>query len=160
MSERAVPRLLGRGFFWNDLSAGDRFRTIRRMVTEADLVNFIGVTGMLESIFIDVGEHGGVIGGRPVPAALTYALMEGLLVQTMIQGTGLALLEVHQRVLAPVRVGDSVSGVVEVLEIRPTSKGGRGVVRSSVLVCNQRDEPVMTYTVSRLLAGRPVALPP
>ena len=159
MSECAVPRLLGQGFFWNDLSAGDCFRTIRRTVTEADLVNFIGVTGMLESIFIDVGEQGGAIGGRPVPAALTYALIEGLLVQTMIQGTGLALLEVHQRVLAPVRVGDSVSGVVEVLEVRPTSKSGRGIVRSSVEVRSQREEPVMTYTVSRLLAGRPAAVP-
>jgi 3-hydroxybutyryl-CoA dehydratase len=153
----APPKLLGVGFFWDDLQAGQRFRTIRRTVTETDLVNFIGVTGMLEAIFIDTGKHGGAIGGRPVPGALTYALIEGLLVQTMVQGTGLALLELHQHIFGPVRVGDSVHGVVEVLDVRATSKGGRGVVQSRVDVYNQRDERVMTYTVSRLLAGRVAA---
>jgi len=49
---------------------GTKFRTFRRTLTETDLVNFISVTGMLEAIFVDA-EHGGVMGGRPVPAALT-----------------------------------------------------------------------------------------
>ena len=46
-------RQLGQGFYWQDLQVGQRFRTHRRTITEADLVGFIGVTGMLEAIFID-----------------------------------------------------------------------------------------------------------
>ena len=44
---------LGLGFTWEQLSAGQRFRTLNRTITETDLVMFTGVTGMLETIFID-----------------------------------------------------------------------------------------------------------
>ena len=149
----ALPRL-GQGFYWQDLSVGQKFRTFRRTLTEPDLVNFIGVTGMLEPIFVDV-DHGGAMGGRPVPAALTYSIIEGFLMQSMLQGTGMALLEVATKVLAPVRVGDSIWATVEVTALRPTSKSGRAVVTSDVRVFNQHAEPVMSYVVTRLLAGRP-----
>lgn len=148
-----LPRL-GQGFYWQDLAVGQRFRTFARTVTEADLVNFIGVTGMLEAIFIEDGFADAAMPGRPVPGALTYALIEGFILQTMIQGTGLAMLELHQKILAPVRVGDTIDATVEVVAIRPTSRSGRAVVTSRIDVFNQHRTPVMTYTATRLLAGR------
>lgn len=156
MREDADLPLLGRGFYWQELSVGQRFQTYRRTVTEADLVNFISATGMLEAIFIDAHYEHGAIKGRPVPAALTYALIEGFILQSMIQGTGLAMLELVQKIHAPVLVGDTIGATVEVTQIRPTSKGGRAVVTSQIDVANQRGEKVMTYTATRLLAGRPV----
>src|ERR1043166_1246459 len=94
---------LGLGFTWEQLSPGQRFRTLNRTITETDLVMFTGVTGMLETIFIDrtFGADKGAIQGQFVPAALTYNLIEGLLCQSMIQGTGLAMLELNQQILAP-----------------------------------------------------------
>jgi acyl dehydratase len=154
MREDADLPLLGRGFYWQELSVGQRFQTYRRTVTEADLVNFISATGMLEAIFIDAHYEHGAIKGRPVPAALTYALIEGFILQSMIQGTGLAMLELVQKIHAPVLVGDTIGATVEVTQIRPTSKGGRAVVTSQIDVANQRGEKVMTYTATRLLAGR------
>lgn len=151
--ETALPTL-GQGFHWQDLRVGQRFQTFRRTVTETDLVNFISTTGMLEAIFIDAHYEHGAISGRPVPAALTYAFIEGFILQTMIQGTGLAMLELTQKIHGPVRVGDTIGATVEVTAIRPTSKGGRAVVSSQIEVTNQRNEPVMTYTATRLLAGR------
>ncbi|AVO49473.1 acyl dehydratase [Melaminivora suipulveris] len=148
-----LPRM-GQGLFWQDLQVGQRWRTFRRTVTEADLVAFINATGMLEAIFIDADHAGGAIPGRPVPGALTYAFIEGFILQSMIQGTGLAMLELHQKILAPVLVGDSIEAVVEVTGVRPTSKGNRAVVSSLITVFNQRREPVMEYTAVRLLAGR------
>jgi len=147
--------LLGQGFYWQDLAVGQRFRTFRRTVTEADLVAFIGTTGMLEAIFIEEGYALGAIAGRPVPGVLTYALIEGFLTQTMIQGTGLAMLELHKRILAPVVVGDTIHARIEVTAIRPTSRADRAIVTSRVDVYNQRDVMVMTYTATRMLAGRP-----
>jgi 3-hydroxybutyryl-CoA dehydratase len=149
--------LLGQGFFWQDLQVGQEFQTFRRTVTETDLVNFISVTGMLEQIFIDAEGAAGAIGGRPVPAALTYALIEGFLLQTMIQGTGLAMLECTQKVLAPVRVNDTIHATVSVVGVRPTSKGNRAIVDSSVEVFNQHGTAVLHYTARRMLAGRPEA---
>ena len=151
--DHAAPRL-GQGFVWQDLQVGQRFRTFRRTVTESDLVQFINVTGMLEAIFIEEGYEGGAMRGRPVPGALTYTLIEGLILQTMIQGTGLTMLELHQKILAPVLVGDTIEAMVEVTGIRPTSKSGRAVVTSRIDVFKQGGVQVMTYTATRLLAGR------
>ena len=151
-----LPRL-GQGFHWQDLAVGQRMRTFRRTVTEADLVGFIGVTGMLEAIFIDAHHEGGAIAGRPVPAVLTYALIEGFLLQSMIQGTGLAMLELHKKILGPVVVGDTINAEVEVTALRPTSKNNRAIVTSRIDIFNQRGEMVITYTATRMLAGRPQA---
>ena len=79
------PALLGQGFVWQDLSVGQRFRTFRRTITETDLVNFTSCTGMLEAISIKKVYAGGAIEGRPVPGALAYTLIEGFILQTMIQ---------------------------------------------------------------------------
>jgi 3-hydroxybutyryl-CoA dehydratase len=149
-------QILGLGFTWEQLSAGQRFRTLNRTITETDLVLFTGVTGMLETIFIDrtFGAEKGAIQGQFVPAALTYSLIEGLLCQSMIQGTGLAMLELKQQVLAPVRVGDTVHGEIEITSVRPTSKGNRGIVVSKIDVKNQNGEVVMSYEATRMLAGR------
>jgi 3-hydroxybutyryl-CoA dehydratase len=148
-------RRLGQGYFWQDLTEGARFQTFRRTITETDLVNFISVTGMLEEIFIDVTHDGGAVGGRLVPAALTYSLIEGMLLTTMIQGTGLALLEASMKVTAPVRVGDTVDAEVIVLSVRPTSRKDRAIVVSRVAVSNQDGAQVLTYDVTRMLAGDP-----
>ena len=145
---------VGLGIHWEDLPVGRRFKTIGRTITEADLVSFINVTGMLEAIFIEEGYEGGAMRGRPVPGALTYTLIEGFILQTMIQGTGLAMLELHQKILAPVLVGDTIEAMVEVTGIRPTSKSGRAVVTSRIDVFKQGGVQVMTYTATRLLAGR------
>ena len=155
--DRHTLRTLGQGFYWQELEAGQRFKTFRRTVTEADLVAFINATGMLEAIFIDAefSEKHGAIKGRAVPAAMTYTLIEGLLLQSMIQGTGLAMLELEKKILRPVFVGDSVWATVEVTAVRPTSKGNRAIVTSQVDILNQRDETVIVYKAVRMLAGRP-----
>ena len=147
---------LGLGFTWEQLSAGQKFRTLNRTVTEADLMMFVGVTGMVEVIFTDhtFGAEKGTIQGRFVPAALTYSLIEGLLCQSMIQGTGLAMLELNKKVLAPVRVGDTIHAEVEVTSVRPTSKGNRGIVASKIDIKNQNGEVVITYEATRMLAGK------
>ena len=149
-------KTLGLGFTWEQLSAGQKFRTLNRTITEADLMMFIGVTGMVEVIFTDqtFGAGRGAIQGRFVPAALTYSLIEGLLCQSMIQGTGLAMLELNKKVLKPVRVGDTIHAEVEVTSVRPTSKGNRGIVASRVDIKNQDGEVVISYDATRCWPAR------
>lgn len=151
-------RTLGIGIYWDDLRVGEKFRTLNRTITEPDIVNFIGVTGMVETLFTDLtfGDHGGgPMGGRVVPAACTYTIIEGLLCQSTMQTTGLALLEVEKKVLRPVFAGDTVHAEVEVVAVRPTSKGNRGIVTTMNNVVNQRGETVITYRAVRMMAGRP-----
>lgn len=147
---------VGLGLFWTDLKVGQKFRTINRTITEADLVNFINATGMVEMIFTDAtfSEQHGAIAGRPVPGALCYCFIEGLLVQATMQHTGLAMLESTIKVHGPTNVGDTIHGEVEVTAIRPTSKGNRGIVTTINNIVNQRNEVVMTYSAIRMMAGR------
>ncbi len=149
------PTRLGQGFYWQDLRVGAEFETFSRTITESDLVQFINCTGMLEAIFIEEGYSSCAMKGRPVPGALTYTFIEGFILQSMIQGTGLAMLELQQKIHAPVQVGDTIHARIVVDDIRPTSQSGRAVVTSTVHVLNQHDTEVMTYVAKRLLAGKP-----
>jgi acyl dehydratase len=153
MSQFEMLPVMGKGPTWEALAPGIAGRTLRRTVTESDLVNFIGVTGMLEAIFIDADYPGAAIPGRLVPAALTQCLIEGMLFLRVILGVGLAWLVCHLKAHAPVRVGDSVWATLDILEIKPTSKGNRAVVASEVKVFNQREELVLSYVVKRMVAG-------
>lgn len=151
----STPTLIGHGSYWQNLKPGQTFITYGRTVTEFDLMSFITLTGMTEVIFTDATYQHGAIQGRVVPGALSYTLIEGLLVQGLLQGTGMALLEVNQHILKPVRIGDTIRGHVLIDDIRPTSKHGRAVVTSTVSIINQEDDTVMKYVAKRLLAGDP-----
>ena len=151
-------RTVGIGFYWNDLKVGDRFKTLNRTITESDIVNFIGVTGMVETLFTDLsfsGEHG-AIKGRVVPAACVYTMIEGLLCQATMQTTGLALLEIEKKIFKPVFAGDTVHAEVEVTAVRPTSKGNRGIVTTTNNVITQAGTLAIAYRAVRMMAGRPV----
>ena len=150
-------RTVGIGIYWDDLQTGEKFRTLNRTITEADIVQFIGVTGMVETLFTDLSfaDSHGAIKGRVSPAALVYTIIEGLLCQATMQTTGLALLEVEKKVLKPVFAGDTVHAEVEVTAVRPTSKGNRGIVTTQNNVLNQKGEMVLTYRAVRMMAGRP-----
>ncbi len=147
---------VGLGFFWNDLEVGYRYKTVGRTVTEADITNFVNCTGMTEVLFtnLDFIEKRSSIQGRPAPAALAYAFAEGLLVQATMQETGLAFLNMELNVERPVLAGDTIHVECEVVEVRPTSKGNRGLVRTMNKIVNQRGETVITYNPLRIMKGR------
>ena len=142
--------VVGRGFTFEDLSPGFKFRTHRRTIAEADLAAFINLTWLTEELFAVADEAGRAIQGRPVPGALVYSFAEGLLLPTM-QDTGLAFLNCTLDVKAPTVVGDTIHVECEVIEHRLASKGDRGLVRFANKVVNQHGETVLAYDPLRLL---------
>ena len=143
-------QIVGRGFAFEDLKPGLRFRTHRRSISEADLCAFVNLTWLTEELFAVADDSARAIKGRPVPGALVYAFAEGLLLPTM-QDTGLAFLNATVDIKGPTVVGDTIHVECEVAERRPASKGERGLVRFRNLVKNQRDEIVLEYNPLRLL---------
>jgi acyl dehydratase len=139
-------KLVGRGFAFDDLKPGFRFRTHRRTISEADRAAFINLSWLTEELFA-VDEE---TKPRLVPGALVYSFAEGLLLPTM-QDTGLAFLNATLDVKAPTVVGDTIHVECEVLEQRLASKGERGLVRFANRVVNQRGETVLEYNPLRLL---------
>ncbi|HWM41867.1 MAG TPA: acyl dehydratase [Burkholderiales bacterium] len=138
--------IVGRGFAFEDLKLGMRFRTHRRTILEADLAAFISLAGLTEELFAVAEESK----PRLVPGALVYSFAEGLLLPTM-QDTGLAFLNATLDVKAPTVVGDTIHVECEVIEHRVASKGERGLVRFANRVTNQRNEVVLEYNPLRLL---------
>ena len=153
MATEALP-VVGRGFCFEDLRLGFRFRTHRRTIAESDLASFVNLTWLTEELFTvqegEMSDSARAIKGRPVPGALVYAFAEGLLLPTM-QDTGLAFLNANLDIKGPTLVGDTIHVEAQVIEHRLTSKGDRGLVRFANKVINQRGETVLEYNPLRLL---------
>ena len=144
---------VGLGIPYEGWTLGRRFRTVGRTVTEADITNFVCVTGMLEVLFtnLDYLENESLIKGRLAPGALVYSFAEGLLMQSVMQHTGLAFLGMELKVHQPVFAGDTLHVECEVTAARPTSKPGRGIVTALNNVVNQKGEIVLSYTATRMV---------
>ena len=145
-----VVPIVGRGYCYEDLKVGFRFRTHRRTIAESDVANFVNLTWLTEELFAVADDSQRAIKGRPVPGALVYSFAEGLLLPTM-QDTGLAFLNATVDIKAPTVVGDTIHVESEVTEARLTSKGDRGLVRFANKVVNQRGETVLEYNPLRML---------
>jgi len=148
--------VMGIGQYWDDVKVGQRFRTLARTITEADITFFVGVTGMVEEMFtnIEYVKAESKIGSRPAPGSLVFCISEGLLMQSTMQRTGMAFLECDLRILRPTVAGDTIHVQAEVIEARATSKPDRGLVRTANRVVNQRNELVATYNPLRMVKGR------
>ena len=133
---------------------GDVYRTLARTVSETDIVNFVNLFGFTEPLFMDMEyvARESLFKRRAAPGAMTFALSEGLIMQTgLIHGTGMAYLGGELRVTAPVLEGDTLTVEVEVADKRETKKPDRGIVTYRHRVLNQRGELVLEARVQRMI---------
>jgi acyl dehydratase len=148
---------VGLGIHWEDLPVGRRFQTVGRTVTEADVVNFVSVTGMLEVLFTNTEflKETSAIKGRVAPGALVFTFIEGLLTQATMQGVGFAFLNMELDIKGPTFVGDTIHAECEVIECRASNgRPGLGLVRTRNRVFKQDGSEVMVYTPLRLVKGK------
>ena len=159
MTEIGGYEVLGLGLYFDDLPVGRKFRTIGRTLTEADLVNFIGVTGMTEVLFSNVEflAEESDIKQRVVPGAMVYSFAEGLLVHATMQHTGFAFLNMELDVKGPTFAGDTIHVECEVVASRRSeSRPGRGLVRTFNRVKKQDGSVVITYNPLRMVKARSI----
>jgi acyl dehydratase len=147
-----------RGRYFDDFKPGDRFRSAPLPISEALIVEFgrfydpqvfhTDPQAAKETIY------GGLIASGLQTIALTFKLFleTGTLAACSLGSPGLD--EIRWK--APVRPGDTLHVVVEVLDARASSsKPDRGIVRMLYTTLNQRGEAVMTLTGNQLLRRRP-----
>jgi acyl dehydratase len=135
-------------------TVGARFHTGGRTVSETDIVTFVNLCGFNEPLFMDMEyvARESVFKKRAAPGALTFALSEGLIMQTgLIHGTGMAYLGGEMRVIAPVLEADTIRVEVEVADKRETKKPDRGIVTYTHRVTNQRGELVLEARLQRMI---------
>jgi len=146
--------------YFEDFEIGAEHSTHARTITETDIVTFVNLFGFYEPLFIDmeVVKNQSLFGSRIAPGSFTFALCEGMTIQSGLVRGGMALLGVQEmKIPAPLHCGDTVRIKIKVLAKRETSKPDRGVVTSEQQVINQKGEVLLQYTVNRMIRRRPAA---
>jgi len=142
---------------FEDVEVGFRFETPSRTVTEADLVAFAGVSGDFNPLHTDSRfAESSIYGERIAHGALVLSLTTGLRQRVgLFDGTLMGLLEIRSwRFTAPVRIGDTIRVVCEVIELRETSKPDRGVMVQHIDVLDQDERVVAAGEFVMLLRRR------
>jgi acyl dehydratase len=144
-------------FYLEDFSPGDRFESPGITMTEGAIIDFAlhfdSQPIHMDSEAAKESIYGGLIASGIHTVAVTFRslLMTGLLANNL-GSPGFDEL----RWLRPVRPGDTLRAVAEVMEVRPSSsRTDRGTVRFKCTTLNQRGEPVQTVICNQLLKRRP-----
>lgn len=147
------------GLYFEDFEPGDKAQTMSRTITEADIINFMGVSGVFEELHMSteyMRQHS-IWGRRVSPGPLTFIVAEGLAVQLgLIHHTGMALLGIdNMRWPAPTFCGDTIGVEIVVLHKKESSKPDRGVITFEHVVRKQTGEVVLQMRKVRMLRRRP-----
>lgn len=139
--------------YYEEFSIGDAFESRGRTVTEADIVNFAGVSGdFVELHTNEEFARKSPFGTRIAHGALVFSISTGLMTQmNLINDTVLAFYGMDKlRFTGPVFIGDTVRVVKRVTDVKEKD-AERGVVTFETQVLNQKNEPVIVYTDKLLL---------
>lgn len=151
------PTILNRRYF-DEIEVGDQWVSARRTITEADVINFAGVSGDFNPLHVDqVFAEQGPFQKRLVHGALVFSIATGLRQQMgVFAGSLKALLELRSwKFLAPVFINDTVVAVTTVTEMKPSSsKPGQGIVIQRVDVVNQEGTTVQSGELVSLMVAR------
>lgn len=141
--------------YYNDIEVGQTWESRARTITEADIVNFAGISGDFNPIHID-HEFAKSTPYRRVIAhgLLGMAVGSGLLIQAPPMRT-LALLSIENwEFKEPIFAGDTIRVVTEVAAIEPRGRGRRAVVTWKRTILNQNDRVVQQGISKTLVEGR------
>jgi acyl dehydratase len=144
--------------YWEEWEIGAEFESPARTVTEADIVQFAGLSGDYNPLHVNEEYcKTTMFGGRIAHGPLVYAIAAGLLFQLhLYDDTLIAFLGFEDlRFTKPVKPGDTIHARVKVLEKVETSKPDRGVMKRQLLVINQRGEVVQEGRQAFLLKRKP-----
>ena len=151
MIDRLLDRINDYVLTYEDLNVGDTFTTTGRTVTEADLVNFAGLSADYNSLHIDAEFAGGTAhGGRIAHGLLVLAIASGLCTRLplmkFLESSILGLANLNCKFRRPCKIGDTLSVRLSILDKQPGKKPDRGTLVMSRVAVNQRGEDVMEST--------------
>lgn len=147
--------MIGRDLYFDDFRVGDRFESPGATLTESLIIDF-ALTYDPQPFHLDASRShfGAVIASGFQTLALAFRLFyqTGVFASANLGGPGIDEL----RWLKPVRAGDTIRSVVEIVELRPsTSKPDRGTLRFRLTGLNQHDETVLSAVFTVVFKRRP-----
>lgn len=147
----------GSGRYWQEFIPGESWRTGERRLEAADLDAFSGLSGDLNPLHLDdaYARRAGYE-GRIAQGVLGLAVMTGLLNRLgLTSGTLVALLGTTWRFERALRPGTTVHGEVTVSSARASSRGNRGVVVLSAVLCDDEGGEYQRGELVLLVRGNP-----
>ena len=127
-----------------------------RTITEADIVNFAGLSGDFVELHVNA-EYAkrGPFGKRIAHGALIFSISTGLMMQMPVDTEAIvAFYGVDKlRFTGPVFIGDTIHLTRRVVE-KQLKNAERGVIATEITVMNQDEKPVLVYTARLMVKTR------
>jgi len=143
-----------RSLYFEDFRVGQKFVSKSRTLTEADIVNFAGLSWDHNQLHTDA-EYAGQTGyGKRIAHGLLGVVAHAGLTYQLTEDSILALLEINWKFHLPLYIGDTMHVEQTVTELRESSAGDRGILTFAKEVKNQANEVVQTGSTTILLKKR------
>jgi acyl dehydratase len=145
----------GYHLYFDDVEVGQQWRSLGRTVTEADIVNFAGLSGDFNPMHLDHEYARSTPFRRPIAhGLLIFAVASGLGLHAPPMRT-LAILGIRDwQFKEPVFPGDTIYIISTVLEKEVRARGRRGQITWRRQIFNQNDKLIMEGVTMTLVEGR------
>ena len=143
-----------RSLYFEDFTVGQKFVTKARTITEADIVNFAGLSWDHNQLHTDAEYAASTLYGKRIAHGLLGVIAHAGLSYELTEESLLALLELTWQFKAPIYIGDTIHVEQTVKNLRESRSADRGILTFEKALINQKDEVVQTGTTTILLAKR------
>jgi acyl dehydratase len=142
--------------FFEDFRVGQRYRSQKRTVTDADIARFVEVSGDAAAIHVD-GDYARSLGfdGPLAHGPLGLAIVFGLLFELgTVRSTAIAMLDLDWQFSAPIFAGDEVEFEMTITRCRRTRSKPAGVVHRYFELFNGAGRSVQSGTSAMMVRAR------
>ncbi len=145
------------GLYFEDLEIGQSLTTRGRTITEADVVNFAGLSGDYNPLHTNEEfARNTEFGQRIAHGALGFSIATGLSYQLgFLEGTVMAFLGLEWKYSAPIYIGDTIHCDITITDLKLMRRLGGGKVVLGVNVVNQDGTITQKGTWTLLVRSRP-----
>jgi acyl dehydratase len=141
--------------FFDDVKVGQDWLSQGRTITEADIVNFAGLSGDYNPIHVDHEFAKSTLFRRPIAhGLLVWSISSGLSVNYPMMRTLAFTSILEWQFKEPVFIGDTIRARTKVQKIEVRSRGRRAAITWHRDIINQDDKTVQEGAVVTLVEGR------
>ena len=143
-----------RSLYFEDFHIGQKFVSQGRTITEADIINFAGMSWDHNKLHTDARYAAGTMYGQRIAHGLLGVVAHTGLSYQLTEDSILALLELSWKFHHPIYIGDTIHVEQTVKSLRESSTGDRGILTFEKEIKNQENKVAQTGTTTILLAKR------
>ena len=113
---------MAKGKYFDDFQVNDEFISARRTITETDIVLFAGLSGDYNPLHTDETYARNTLFKTRIAHGMLLGGLISAVLGNRLPGPGTVYIRQEMDFLAPVRIGDTVTASVEVVEVLKETK--------------------------------------